>query len=838
MSIKLPKRYQPKQAEPKWQAFWSKENLYKFDKASKKPIYSVDTPPPYASAAHLHVGHAMSYTQAEFIIRFQRMQGYNIFYPMGFDDNGLPTERYVEKKYKIKDKTKITRDKFIELCLKETVKVSKTYTDLWKTLGLSIDWSLLYTTISPLARRIAQKSFIDLHKKNLLEHRKEPTHWCPHCQTALAQADLEDKEKQSKLYYIKFTQVGGLSQTDPQQQSKLTIATTRPELLAACVALYVNPKDKRYKDLVGKEVITPIFNHKVPIKSDDSVDPEYGTGLMMVCTWGDSEDVLKWKKDKLNTRLIIDKKGKLNQLAKPYQNLTINQAREKIIKDLKKQNFLSKQEDLVHTLNIHDRCKTPAEFFQTKQWFIKITDHINEFKKQGQKLKWYPKFMKKKYDTWLDNLEWDWNISRERYYGVPFPVWYCQECNKVILPDKKDLPVDPTEDNPKKLCPKCHSNNLIPEKDVMDTWMTSSLTPQINFHWQEQDENKKIFPMTLRIQAFEIIRTWLFYTIVKSWYHKKSLPWQNVMISGHGLDPQGRKISKSLGNFKPIDKILENFSADALRYWSAGANLGKNLRYKEEEIQDGKKLINKLYNASKFCLMHLQESEIEKPKQFQPIDLWILTKLQKTIKETTKHFQKYEYSKAKKAIYNFFWKNFADNYIELAKHRLYAKKETNIQYLTLPTNKQVSNTSNSKTATRYTLFICLVNILKLFAPIIPHITEELWQAIKQLNHKKTQDLEKSIHISPWPKQENQFIHNKFEKLGDQIIEILSAIRKSKTKAGLSMNKEIKQITIDAKQKNLEKFFPDLAATINAQKIIFGKAERKITPDIKIKVQLK
>ncbi|MDD3887889.1 MAG: valine--tRNA ligase [Patescibacteria group bacterium] len=805
----LSKKYNILEQEQKWQQFWDQNNIYKFDQTSQKPIFSVDTPPPYASAAHLHVGHAMSYTQAEFIIRFKRMQGYNIFYPMGFDDNGLPTERYVEQKYKITDKSKISREEFIKLCLQETKEVAKTYTSLWKSLGLSIDWSLLYSTISPMARRISQKSFLDLYKKNLLEHREEPTIWCSSCQTALAQADLEDSEEKSKLNYINFSLA-----TD--KSKKLLIATSRPELLAACVALYVNPDDSRYKNLINQKAIVPIFHQEVPIKSDPSVDPKFGTGLMMVCTWGDSEDVAKWKKDKLETRLIFDKSGHLNEWAKLYQGLTLKEARTKIIDKLQEQKLLVKQEDITHVLNVHERCKTPVEFYLTKQWFIKILDNIEDFKRQGSKINWFPLSMKKKYDTWLDGLKWDWNISRERYYGVPFPVWYCDKCHEIILPEEKDLPVDPIENKPKNPCPKCQSNNFIPEKDVMDTWMTSSLTPQINSHWQEENENKKLYPMSLRIQAFEIIRTWLFYTIVKSWYHEKSLPWQDVMISGHGLDKQGRKISKSLGNYEPVANIIKRYGSDALRYWSAGSNLGNNLRYKEEEVKDGKKLITKLFNASKFCLMFLQNSKLEIDSKLYPIDAWILSKLQNTIKTTTRYFNDYEYSKAKKEVYNFFWKNFADNYIELSKSRLYNDE-----------NKEAKNSAQA------TLYICLINILKMFAPILPHITEEIWQTLKQDN----KELETSIHISSWPEIDKKLINEKQENLGDQIVEILSEVRKTKSNANLAMNKDIKEIIIDSKEKDLEKFFPDLANATHAQQISFGTGNLKLNEELKIKIIL-
>ena len=810
MSIKLPKRYIPQIVEPKWQKFWEKEKIYRFDPKSKKKVYSVDTPPPYVSAAHLHVGHAMSYTQAEFIVRFYRMSGFNVFYPMGFDDNGLPTERYVEQKYKV-DKTKITRQEFVKLCLTETKTIGKIYKDLWYSLGISVDWSLLYSTINPLSQRVSQRSFIDLYKKNKLVQREEPVIWCPRCQTALAQADLEDLEEKSYLNYINFELESG---------KKIPIATTRPELIPACVAAYANPKDFRYKKYFGQKIKIPLFNYTVPFKTDPSVDPEYGTGLLMVCTWGDVEDIKKWKKDKLKTRLILNKKCQLNNLAGPYQGLTINQARKKILEDIKKRGLLSHQKKIGHVVNIHDRCKTKIEFYKTKQWFIKILDIKNQMLKQGEKLNWYPKFMKKKYDEWVRGLKWDWNISRERYYGVPFPVWYCKTCGKVILAKDSDLPVDPREQPPKiKKCPKCKNKEFIGEKDVMDTWMTSSLTPLINARFGEKvNLVKQIYPMSLRPQAFEIIRTWLFYTLVKSYYHTRTLPWKDVMISGHGVDSQGRKMSKSLGNVVAAEKVIEKYGADSLRFWACGANLGHNLRYQDEEVKEGKRLLTKLWNVSKFCLTHLpQVIRRVLRADLRPIDLWILTKLQKTIQDCTKHFAHYEYSKARNVLFEFFWKNLADNYLELVKYRLYQSDQKILK---------------SKYAAQFTLYQCLLNILKLWAPFLPHITEEIWQIYFRKNEKT-----KSIHISPWPRPNRGLVNLENERLGDLLVKILSAVRKRKSKANLSMAAEIKEITIESKEKKLIQFLDDLKAVTRAKKVNFGKGEIKITKDTQIKIIL-
>jgi len=758
----LPKKYNFKEREEVWREFWEKEKIYRFDEKSTKPIFCVDTPPPYVSAAHLHVGHIMSYSQAEFVVRFKRMQGFNVFYPMGFDDNGLPTERFVEKKYKI-DKSKISRSEFIELCLKETKLGAKNYKKLWQALGISSDWTKTYSTINKHCQKISQWSFLDLYKKKKLERLEGPIYWCPFCQTALAQADLEDKEEEGNFCYIQFKTKSG---------KPLLIATTRPELLGACVALYFNPQDKRYTGLKNKKAIVPLFNYSVPILTDPTVDKSFGTGLMMVCTWGDKDDVLRWQKNKLETRPLFNEGGRLTKLGDSYQGLAILEARDKILADLKKQGLLKKQEKITHTLNVHDRCGKPAEFIQTKQWFVKLLDVKKEFLKRGKELKWYPAHMQRKYEDWVKALQWDWCISRQRYYGVPFPLWYCQKCDEPILAREKDLPVDPIETPPTvKICPKCGSKEFRPEKDVMDTWMTSSMTPLIGARLVESKTlQKKLYPATLRPQAFEIIRTWLFYTVVKSHYHHNSLPFHDVIISGHGLDPQGRKISKRLGNYMLPEKIIENYGADALRYWTTGATLGENLRYSEDEVKKGKRTVIKIFNASRFALRFDLYNSVEvKPLQPEPADKWALHHLSLTIKKATKYLETYEYSKARETVDQFFWHIFCDNYLEFIKHRLYGNP----------------NSTSAKTAKKV-LYILLINILKLYAPFLPFITEEIYQSYFRKIEKT-----KSIHLSHWPKAQKSWLGaQKFLKSFEKVLNLIEDIRKYKSEKNISLGQEI------------------------------------------------
>jgi valyl-tRNA synthetase len=754
----MEKNYDFKTIEEKWRKDWDKKELFKFSFNKGDKLFVVDTPPPYVSADHLHAGHIMSYAQAEFIVRYKRMKGYKVFYPMGFDDNGLPTERFVEKKYNI-DKSKTTKKEFIELCLKETEKGIETYKKLWNSLGISVDWSKTYSTIAPLPTKVSQWSLIDLYKKGKLYREELPILWCPKCQTAISQSDLEDKEENSKMNYISF----------PVNDESVVIATTRPELLPACVALYFNPKDERYKNLIGKKSTVPLFNQEITFKTSETVDQEKGTGLMMVCTWGDQEDLEKWRIDNLETKNVLTPDGKLNELGQKYQGMKIKEAREAIINDLKEQGFLIRQEDIIHSLNVHERCETPVELILSKQWFIKISNLKDKWLQMGKKIEWRPEHMRDNYEIWVNSLKWDWCVSRQRYYGVPFPFWYCKDCGEVILPNEKDLPVSPTEQEPpKKECSKC-GGSIIPETDVMDTWATSSCTP---FLLREMMDKKELFPVDLRPNAHEIIRTWDFYSIVKSYYHFNNIPFKNIMVSGHGLDEQGRKISKRLGNYVPSDQLVDEWGADAIRYWATGAGLGQNLRFNPKELKKGKQIVTKLWNVAKFIDLEKIEEKEGKPEYS---DIWILKEMNETIKVATEHFDNYEYAKAKSEIENFFMGKFCDYYIEFVKYRLYGSNE------------------ESKSAAEATLKKVFVNVLKMFAPIIPFVTEELYQSLNK----------GSIHLSDWPVEEK--IKSKIDISDfDEAVKAIDEVRKYKSENQISLGKELEEYKLQTKV-NLDKY---------------------------------
>ncbi|HJT56679.1 MAG TPA: valine--tRNA ligase, partial [Ktedonobacteraceae bacterium] len=661
--MSLPKRYNPATAEPEMQTAWQQFGTYHFSRTSDKPIYSIDTPPPTVSG-HLHLGHVYSYSHTDFMARFWRMNGYNVYYPMGFDDNGLPTERLVEKRLHI-TAPEIGRRAFIEKCLEMSAEVEKNYEALWQRLGLSIDWRYTYSTINTLSRRTSQLSFIDLYRKGLAYRKEAPTIWCPECRSAFSQADLNDLERESEFITLAFHLENG---------DTLHIATTRPELLPACVAIFVHPGDARYQKYVGQQATVPLFGQEVPILEDAKADPEKGTGAVMCCTFGDVTDVEWWYKYNLPLKVVIGRDGRMTGAAGAFAGLTIREARRSIIESLETRGFVLARQPVKQSVRVHERCDTPVEYIVAYQWFIRVLDFKRELVEAGEQLTWHPEHMKARYREWVENLGWDWCISRQRYYGVTFPVWYCTECGEVLLADEDQLPIDPTEQQPTRAC-ACGSTSLTPEQDVMDTWATSSMSPQIVGRWLEDKElYDMVFPMSLRTQAHEIIRTWAFYTIVKSYHEFGMLPWKEVAISGWGIAGEGTgKISKSRGGGPmPPMEMIEKYSADAVRYWAASTGFGKDAIINEEKIAIGAKLVTKLWNVARFSERFLQEYRVpaEVPA-FTPTDRWLLSRAQRLIMRATELLRNYEYAAAKSETESFFWRELADNYLEMSKERLY-----------------------------------------------------------------------------------------------------------------------------------------------------------------------
>ncbi len=795
----ISKRYNPSETELKWLKFWEKEGVYKFNPKAKGEVFSIDTPPPTVSGK-MHIGHAYSYTHEDFIARYQKMAGRNVFFPFGTDDNGLPTERLVEKLKKVRA-SKMKRQDFIDLCNETLKEITPDFIADWKKIGMSCDFSRIYSTIDDNCRRASQKFFLDLYKKQKVYRQEAPVVWCPHCQTAIAQAELEDKVAETFFSDIVFKL---------PNKKNLVIATTRPELLSSCVAVFVHPGDKRYKNIVGKYAQVPIFGNRVEILSDKKVEMKKGSGAVMCCTFGDKTDVEWFKEYKLPLLMSIDKAGMMTKKAKKYAGLPAKEAREKIIEDLKKKKLLVGQKKITHALNIHERCKTEVEILNSEQWYIKVLDQKKKLIELGREIKWHPEFMKARFENWVKNLGWDWCISRQRFFGIPFPVWYCKKCGEVKLAEEKDLPVDPLSAKPKGKCEKCQGSKFVPEKDVMDTWATSSISPQLasQLFYKDTDWGKTV-PMNLRPQAHDIISTWLFYTVVRSNYHFEKIPWKEVMISGHVLDEKGRKMSKSLGNVVAPQEILEKYGADALRFWAAGRSLGQNINFSEEEIQAGKKFLTKLWNATRFAMMNLPKSRNYKnfsADKLFPTDRWILAEMQELVETATKNFEKYDYSSAKLAIEKFFWLKLTDNYIEIVKNRLYDES---------PKGKK------GRQSAQFTLCRVLFTLLRLLAPFIPFATEEIYQTFF-----RTKKCTKSIHLCTWPDVDEKLSDKEKIKTGKIIIEIVGAMRKYKAERGLSMKAELKKVEIscDAKtKKSIQEMENDLKAVGNIKEMKYKRS---------------
>jgi valyl-tRNA synthetase len=770
----LSKHYSPGEVERRWMERWREASVYDFDPDSQAPVYSIDTPPPTVSG-NLHLGHTYSYSHADFVARFWRMNGYNVYYPMGYDDNGLPTERLVEKRLGIRA-AQVGRGVFIEKCLEVSESAEAEYQALWQRLGLSIDWRYTYRTIDENSRRAAQLSFIDLYRMGLAYQQEAPTIWCPECQTAIAQADLEDLERHSEFLTLAFRQENG---------DITPIATTRPELLPACVAVFVHPDDKRYKVLVGKSLQAPLFGHHVPVLEDPGADPGKGTGAVMCCTFGDTADVTWWRQYKLPLIEAMERDGCLSPTAGKFAGLGMAEARQQIKEDLARNGLILDRQATLQSVRVHERCDTPVEYIVARQWFIKILDHKAELLELGEKVIWRPEHMVSRYRAWVENLNWDWCISRQRFYGVPFPVWYCESCGEVNLADESRLPVDPADMQPGHSC-ACGSMTFRPEQDVMDTWATSSLTPQIVGRWPpaykcNDQLYAKVFPFALRPQAHEIIRTWAFYTLLKSHYHFQALPWKEALISGWGIAGDGMgKISKSKGGgpLSPME-MIERYSADAVRYWAASAGPGKDSVISEEKIQMGAKLVTKLWNVARFSERFLEGyiSPNSLPV-FSPADRWILARLQGLVRRATELMRSYDYAAAKSEMEGFFWRDLADNYLEMCKQRLY----------------DASNPGRE--AALYTLYQALLTILKLFAPFLPYVTEEIYMRVFAYGSERREDGRSlSIHTSGWPESGTGMEDRQAEAFGETLVAIATAVRRYKSENNLSLGTELASLQV-------------------------------------------
>lgn len=829
-SQNLPKHFDSAAAEKRFDELWQGLGIHHYDATkSRAETFVVDTPPPTVSGS-LHIGHVFSYTHPDLIARYKRMRGVNIFYPMGWDDNGLPTERRVQNYYHVRcephvayeaglslpeadSKTLkgqpklVSRKNFIELCHQLTEVDEAAFMGLFRRLGLSIDWRQTYATIDDRCRKIAQLSFLDLFGKGLAYQNWAPTMWDVDYQTAVAQAEVEERSKPGAYHHIEFG-VEGLSDS-------FVIATTRPELLPACVGVTAHPDDPRYKHLFGREAITPLFHAPVPIFPSELADPSKGSGILMVCTFGDQTDVLWWREQKLALRQLLERNGRLRPVTfgeaefpsknpelanKNYAQLVgknVTQARAAVVELLKDAANsatgggapLQKDPQAIeHMVKFYEKGERPLELLSTRQWFVRLLDQKQALLEKGDEIKWHPEFMRVRYRDWTENLSLDWCVSRQRYFGVPIPVWYHldgegnPDFRQPIVPTAEQLPVDPMSDTPVGFTEgqRDKPNGFTGETDIFDTWFTSSLTPQIGSNWMLDDErHEKLFPADIRPQSHEIIRTWAFYTIAKALLHEGKVPWTDVMISGWILDPDRKKMSKSKGNVVIPTELLDEWGVDAVRYWAASARLGTDTAFDPTVFKIGKRLVTKLFNAGKFVL---SQGGVLQPIT-EELDRAFVAELRQLVDKVTADFEQFKYAQALQDVETFFWTRFTDTYLELAKPRAWGGEEV-----------AEAKRGSALAALRLGLSV----LLRLFAPFLPYITEEVWSW-----SFAAETSQPSIHGANWPTageltSEAPARSNSFQLA----VDAFTAINKCKTEAGVSAGRVAKRLTIVAHPETL------------------------------------
>ncbi len=754
--IALPEKPALEGLEQKWSARWEEMGAYRFDRTRPRAdVYAIDTPPPTVSGS-LHIGHVFSYTQTDVIARFQRMRGRSVFYPMGWDDNGLPTERRVQNYYGVrcdpslpydsgfqppdappKQPISVSRPNFVALCSQLTAEDERAFEQLYRFIGLSVDWGLTYATISPVARRVSQTAFLRLLARGVAYQLEAPTLWDVDFKTAVAQAELEDREQPGAYHRIRFLRADG---------NAVDIDTTRPELIPACVALVAHPDDERYRALVGTEVTTPLFGVRVPVRAHVLADPAKGTGIAMICTFGDVTDVTWWRELGLPVRAVIQTNGTLRPLTwgtagwesgdktraqaayDQLANLSATKARARIVDLLRESgDLVGEPRAITHPVKFFEKGDRPLEIVTSRQWFIKTTEFRDALLARGRALAWHPDFMRHRYENWVNGLAGDWCVSRQRFFGVPFPVWYtigadgAVDYARPLVPDESRLPIDPSTDVPDGFTRDQRGvpGGFLADPDVMDTWATSSLTPQIAGGWlSDPDLFGRVFPMDLRPQAHEIIRTWLFTTVLRAHVEEDSLPWRHAAISGFITDPDRKKMSKSKGNVVTPMALLQEHGSDGVRYWAASARAGMDTIFETAQMKVGRRLAIKILNAARFALL---QAEPRGPIT-EPLDRGMLTALESLVVDVTDHLESYDAARVLERVETFFWA-FCDDYLELVKARRYGDF-----------GDAAAASANSA------ILRALDVLLRLFAPFLPFVTEEVWSWWRP----------GSVHQARWP----------------------------------------------------------------------------------------
>jgi valyl-tRNA synthetase len=805
----LPERPTIDGLEPRWARRWDELGVHRFDRTRpREDVFAIDTPPPTVSGS-LHVGHVFSYTHTDVVARYQRMRGRAVFYPMGWDDNGLPTERRVQNHFGVRcdpslphdpgfrpperpgdRQVPVSRRNFVELCERLTETDEVAFEELWRRLGLSVDWSMTYRTIGADARTAAQRAFLRNLARGEAYLAEAPTLWDITFRTAVAQAELEDRERPAAFHRLRFTRADGTG---------LEIATTRPELLPACVALVAHPDDERYRDLHGTHARTPVFGVEVPVLAHPAADPEKGSGIAMVCTFGDTTDVLWWRELALPTRPVVGRDGRF--LADPpvgldgeparaaYAELagaTVHTARERVVAMLREQDLLLGEPDpITHAVKFYERGERPLEIVTTRQWYLRNGGRDAELRaallERGRELTWHPGYMRARYESWVEGLNGDWLVSRQRFFGVPFPVWYPLDergepaYDRPIVADEAALPVDPSTDVPPGYTEERRGapGGFAGDPDVMDTWATSSLSPQIVGGWcRDDDLFRRVFPFDLRPQGHDIIRTWLFSTVVRAHLEHGVLPWRHTVLSGWILDPDRKKMSKSKGNVVTPMALLEQYGSDAVRYWAASARPGTDTAFDPGQMKIGRRLAIKILNASRFAL----SAGAAPGEVTAPLDRALLAGLAATVEAATTALDEFDHARALEVTERFFW-SFTDDYVELVKARAYGG------------HGPTAASAHAALATALSV------LLRLFAPFLPFVTEEVWSWWQ----------ERSVHVAPWPDAEPLRAAGAADpEVLAAATEVLTAVRRAKSEAKVSMRAEVRAARITAPRAALDR----------------------------------
>jgi valyl-tRNA synthetase len=779
---KLPREFNISAIEKKWQSEWEKMGVHRFDwKDDKRPTFSIDTPPPYASG-EFHTGTVLNWTYFDIVARFKRMNGYNVHFPQGWDCHGLPVEVEVEKQQGIK-KTDISPDRFRKLCEELVNQNIGAMKNAMKRLGYSMDWTTEYKTMDPDYWRRTQLSFILLYDKGFIYRGTHPVNWCPRCETAIADAEVQYETRNAELHYVRFRL---------EQDSFVMIATTRPELIPACVTIAVNPHDERYEKYVGKTVKVPTTKRTVEVITDEMVDPKFGTGVVMVCTYGDKADVKSVIKHHLPVIACIDEKGRMTENAGKYVGMQTEKAKKTIIEDLQNEGLLGKTETLKQEVSICWRCETPIEILEREQWFMKTRILTDKVEKSALEIKWYPDYMKYRLIDWAKSLDWDWVISRQRVFATPIPIWYCKKCGEIILAQQDWLPIDPRIEKPRiDKCAKCGHKEFRPEKDVLDTWFDSSITCAVHAGWPDKADWRRLFPADMHPSGVDIIRTWAYYLMVRHLALFGEKPYNSCLINGMVLGTDGREMHRHLGNYVSSAEVLDRYGADATRQWAAGGGAtGSDIPFRWPDAEYGWRFLIKLWNASSFVSNLLKDYGLtEKAKgTLQPLDNWILSKTERLTESVTEALEKCQFNTALDEARNFTWHIFCDRYLEAVKDRLYRPEIYG---------------EEKKKAAQYTLYKVLDRILHLLAPFIPHVTEEIYHALYAEEQGQP-----SIHLSPWPQVDKMLFDEKAETHGDMIMAIITEVRREKAEQHLPLNTAMKRLTIYAGEKSVAETIAD------------------------------